>query len=644
MAEQAQSSSIEGLPRRRRLAGTDEAHLPSVGTRGDRPPGDDAGNPLAGQVQLLTRPGGEVEISDDVRSHIAVFADGRILVSAPHYELPAVQTVLQKVRTRYPGMRVVIDFVDIDELATVYRAVSDAGAFAAQVPMQRRITDMLREAADCGASDIWLRPAGSVVEELWRINGSYTPVMHRHIPAMIQQLNRALHAACDGKSSPEYDTRRPMNGRLSAKQQAIGLPKGLSSLRVTWGTVEEGHDTAIRLLYAEPATVARRKADTDPVHQSGLKHLDYLPGQIELMRLMCEETEGGVFIGGPTGSGKTTLMKEFVDHYLEERRYTVKAVSIENPPEFTLTGVTQLTSSSSFDGTREDDYNELHAQFVRLDPDVGIIGEIHDEVTCESSMKVVESGHWTIGTTHAFSPEMVVGRLRDFEAPPWLLSDPDCIRGLIFQRLVPALCQHCCLPMSQLLMDRDVPQVLRDAYATVGQRFTTMATQHGFKSDAIDFEAIRVRSLEGCTHCELPAPVRKRLEAMSLRTNTRISFEAVKGVRGRVPVAEIVRPDRRYLELALTDQYGASTPREHWIRNLGGIPIQKHVILRIIQGQIDPLDAHRVKSMATDQSRAVDTLAAVSTSGKRVRSGNPSRATGVVGAGRHITGGRLGGM
>lgn len=137
---------------------------------------------------------------------------------------------------------------------------------------------------------------------------------------------------------------------------------------------------------------------------------------------------------GPTGSGKTSTLYALLNQL---NRPEVKIVTLEDPVEYDLEGISQIPVSTedkeSFGGT-------LRA-VLREDPNIIMIGEIRDADTAKTALQASLTGHLVFSTFHANSAAAAVTRLMDMIGENPLLAS--ALRLVIAQRLVRRLCAHC---------------------------------------------------------------------------------------------------------------------------------------------------------------------------------------------------------
>ena len=112
-------------------------------------------------------------------------------------------------------------------------------------------------------------------------------------------------------------------------------------------------------------------------------------------------------------------------------------VSIEDPVEFVLDGVTQLQVNARKGLT----YSEGVKGVLRLDPDVLVLGEMRDAASAHAALDAADSGHVFLSTLHARDAAGTLSVLRQFG-----LADHEIAASvdlLLAQRLVRRLCLSC---------------------------------------------------------------------------------------------------------------------------------------------------------------------------------------------------------
>ncbi len=148
----------------------------------------------------------------------------------------------------------------------------------------------------------------------------------------------------------------------------------------------------------------------------------------------ADKKQGIIINSGPTGSGKTTTLYAIINGINSPDK---KIISIEDPIEYQVTGVTQTQVEEERGYTFSDGLRAI----VRQDPDVILVGEIRDEDTAAIAVQAALTGHLVFTTVHANSSAGVVGRLVDLGVKPTLISP--AVNVFVAQRLLRRLCPHC---------------------------------------------------------------------------------------------------------------------------------------------------------------------------------------------------------
>lgn len=170
-----------------------------------------------------------------------------------------------------------------------------------------------------------------------------------------------------------------------------------------------------------------------------------------------------------------------------------------------------------------------------------MVGETRALATAELTFKGALSGHGVWTTLHANSAPAIITRLRDMGIQPYMLADPELVKGLISQRLFRKLCPHCRVSVKERLNDPAVKR-LKIALGDFG------------------IENTYVRG-PGCKFCDN------------------------KGIKGRMSVPEIILPDAVFLELMIAGETRKAI--DYWTSDLNGRPLKDAAIERMLKGYID---------------------------------------------------------
>jgi len=165
-----------------------------------------------------------------------------------------------------------------------------------------------------------------------------------------------------------------------------------------------------------------------------LDTIGFLPQDLETINKLLTKPHGIILITGPTGSGKTTTLYTCLSRL---NRKEVKIVSIEDPVEYAIEGITQIQVNPKVGLT----FANALRSVLRHDPDIMMIGEIRDSETADLAIRSSLTGHLVFSTLHTNDSATGVARLMDMGIQPYLLASS--VEVIIAQRLVRLLCPQC---------------------------------------------------------------------------------------------------------------------------------------------------------------------------------------------------------
>lgn len=178
--------------------------------------------------------------------------------------------------------------------------------------------------------------------------------------------------------------------------------------------------------------------------------------------------QGMIIVTGPTGSGKSTTLFAALHHVIKPE---INVLTVEDPVEYIVRGARQLKLNTKMN------FDQALRAILRHDPDVVMVGEIRDEVTASTAIKLANTGHLTFSTLHTNDAPSAISRLYKMGIEPFLLSY--AINIIIAQRLIRKLCEKCKEKIPHL--DPQIPASL------------------GFTEEEV-FETEFYRAV-GCKHC-----------------------------------------------------------------------------------------------------------------------------------------------
>ena len=423
----------------------------------------------------------------------------------------------------------------------------------AGLDMRARAKALLKTGCDLGASDIDIRRlAGHAVIEV-HIDGTilqYDEITTEYADKLINALFML--------TKQQYRRKQSQDGSIAGRDL---MGTGLVNVRLARTPIAPIDADAQWLNMRLQAGVQKVPA-VDALKE--LKRIAPPPGsldlissgwtemQAELLQTFVLNATGTIIFTGPPGSGKTHVMHRLSEHIARTRPGQRQAF-IEQPVETILPHAPQLNILDTLTAKAAGEaYAHRTRLVLRMAVNILGLGEIRDPLVATTWLSAAETGMLMMSTMHTAHPFLAIPRLRDMDpdrlALP-IICDPAIICGLVGQRLVPILCDHCALPWDQ--DDPRLTKMMRDAILTWQRP---------------DWQASNIRRLgPGCPHC------------------------AWKGTARRQVVAEVVDPD----ETLMADfiQYGPTLARHryHTRSDSDSTMLEKGMEL-VFQGRMDPFD------------------------------------------------------
>ena len=277
---------------------------------------------------------------------------------------------------------------------------------------------VIRTAVQVDASDIHIENYMGDVDVRLRVDGVlrqiFTHINPENVGAVVNRLKVLANLDIT-------ERRIPQDGRIRVVlvDEEHRMPV---ELRVNTAPGPTGEDIVMRLVEQSMGVM--------PL--SGLGMPPRIHDQLaELLR----NPEGVILVTGPTGSGKTSTLYAGIDHIRGDER---KIVTAENPVERFIPKVNQKQVSPQVGMAT------LARAFLRQDPDVMMIGEIRDEETAQVMSRAAITGHLVLSTLHTSDATAAVPRLRGLGLSA--VDVADALLGIVAQRLVRRLCEHCKVP------------------------------------------------------------------------------------------------------------------------------------------------------------------------------------------------------
>ena len=283
---------------------------------------------------------------------------------------------------------------------------------ASEAPVIRMVNLIMQRAVESRASDIHVEPFEERLKVRFRVDGVLKEVEAPPVRSTAAVISRIKIMA----KLNIAERRLPQDGRI--KLQVVG--KELD-LRVSTVPTMFGESVVIRLLHKESI-----KFDFASLGFEG----EALDRFLEVLAL----PHGIILITGPTGSGKSTTLYTALHRINTPER---KIITVEDPVEYQLEGVNQIQTKAQIGLT----FASALRSIVRQDPDVIMIGEMRDLETARIAVQSALTGHLVLSTLHTNDAAGGVTRLLDMGLEDYLITST--VNGILGQRLVRRLCQHC---------------------------------------------------------------------------------------------------------------------------------------------------------------------------------------------------------
>ena len=312
----------------------------------------------------------------------------------------------------------------LDEYKMLYEEIDDDGGIeydeeidklkelASEAPIIQKVNAIFTRAVGMRVSDIHYESFKNGMHVRFRVDGKLQ---------LIERISASQKASIIARlkllsSMNIAENRLPQDGRISIKVAGKDIDIRASSIPTA-----DGESFVLRLLGKQAVTYS-------------LEYLDFFEDHVNLLKEIMKKPNGIFLTTGPTGSGKTTTLYSILNELNTE---DTKVITVEDPVEYELDGISQIQVKSEIDFT----FANALRSILRQDPDVIMIGEIRDEETARIAIQSALTGHLVLSTLHTNSALGAISRLLDIGIEMFLLNSS--INAVMAQRLVRKLCPSC---------------------------------------------------------------------------------------------------------------------------------------------------------------------------------------------------------
>ena len=425
-----------------------------------------------------------------------------------------------------------------EEMETIYNA-ADYTPVSTDIDTDRHrenVMALLNAAVTASASDVHIVRRRRSARVSFRINGQII-TRSEWSDADADNTCRFIYEILAHDQAVTWNPREPQDAVVDT-----ALNTG-TRVRVRVGTIPaspDGYDMVLRILPAIGESMP-------------LAHLGYPPDQLAIVRKLVRRPSGLVLMAGGVGSGKSTSLVGMLHEELAVHDQMLRIITVEDPPERIIPNATQVPVIRAHTTPAGDEFLSAIRGALRCDPDTLMVGEIRDRPAAQLVIKFAQSGHRVYTTVHAASALGVVGRLTSIGIDPILLCTPDVLKGMIYQTLVPVLCESCKVSATNL---KDFKNTSPRLYECIKRTHSALTQRN------LSFDKAALRGT-GCNSC------------------------GQAGIIDRTLISEIVVPDADMLRCLAAGDHVAAW--QHWTGN-GGQPVIEHGINLIADGTASPDD------------------------------------------------------
>lgn len=306
-----------------------------------------------------------------------------------------------------------------------------AAAVAAEIdvtPLKRKISGMIQEAIQKGASDIHLLPHEYGMYVTFRVNGHLIDltdiyaVNEKEVESVIniiKGMDTSAQADISRKNMPDKGSFSVMRGEeeIHIRLSTVPLANGYQKVNLRLHEKQQNKEVKIT-------------------------ELSYAPEDLAAIRAVIMRSASGLFLNsGPTGAGKTTSLYAQIRDRVDYIGEPLNVIAIENPVELQEPRFCQVQVREAESEKRSLTAPKIFKVTLRQDPDIILYGEIRGKEDAEVAIEAATTGHQVFSTVHARDCVATIARLLDLGVSRGsLLSE---LNMILSQRLVGILCPHC---------------------------------------------------------------------------------------------------------------------------------------------------------------------------------------------------------
>lgn len=362
-------------------------------------------------------------------------------------------------RNKANGILVTIKPAEVDEVVKMrdsgMRIVKNVDV---DMVVRGQAIEIIKQAAAYETSDIHFMMRGEYTEIQVTVKGGLRVLMQVSQEEG-EALTRAIYQGIAKTRDASFNLMDFQNAQIPG--DALPYEAGLTSVRIVCGPCypqeKNGGFMTLRLQYNAAKSNIKRKdlpplrLPRQPSGELRLSNMGYTNKQIAKLKTLTDAPNGIVIFTGPTGSGKTTAMFEVLKEAARTKPHR-RLVTIEDPVEYPMDWAVQMAiTGARTDAETGAAFGERIRVALRMAPHSILLGELRGPDVAVAALEAAITGHQVWTTMHVTDPFLFVERLEMMDHTRLdrrIFCDHKIVRGVIAQRLLPKLCPHCSILLS----------------------------------------------------------------------------------------------------------------------------------------------------------------------------------------------------
>ena len=227
--------------------------------------------------------------------------------------------------------------------------IEDVESMVEDASIVRFVRQIFLGAINDRATDVHVEPMENDLRIRYRIDGLLYEVP---VPPNIKRFQSAIISRIKIQAEMNIAERRlPQDGKIRIKKGNEDFDMRVSTLPTPYG-----ESVSVRILTRDEEFINLERLGFDARH-------------LAMLRSIIKRPHGIILVTGPTGSGKSTTLYAALK---EINTTDQKLITIENPIEYRMNGITQIEVNRAIDLT----FARVLRSILRHDPDILLVGEI----------------------------------------------------------------------------------------------------------------------------------------------------------------------------------------------------------------------------------------------------------------------------